>query len=236
MFGGETIADSTRTMLFREAQKLPVYYFLKDDVRTDLLVASSHTASDPQKGTASFWSVKAGGRTAENAAWTFADGMAQWAEMGKYIAFDWAQMDAWFEEDDEVFVHPRDPYKRIDVMPSTRKVRIVVGGETVAESSRARFLFETGLPTRYYIPKDDVRFELLERTGTHSRCPYKGIASYWKVKVGQNTFPDIWWSYPEPIPECPKIADLLCFFNERVDAIYIDDELQPRPRTKWSID
>jgi uncharacterized protein (DUF427 family) len=236
LFGGQTIADSTRAMLFRESQKLPVYYFPKDDVRMDLLEQTTHASEDAEKGTAAYWTVRVGDRTAVNAAFTYPKGMSQWPEMGQHVAFEWPKMDAWYEEDEEVFVHPRDPYKRVDVMPSSRKVRIVVGGETIAESTNARFLFETGLPTRYYIPAEDVRMDLLKATETHTRCPYKGIASYWTVTVGEKTFPDIVWGYPDPIPECPKIKGLLCFFNERIEAIYVDDQLQPKPRTKWSID
>ncbi|HZT07895.1 MAG TPA: DUF427 domain-containing protein [Chloroflexota bacterium] len=236
VFAGETIADSRRVMLFRERGHLPVYYFPRGDVRTDLLVPSGRTETDAQKGTATFWNVRAGSRVAEQGAWRFNAGTPQWPEMSEYIAFDWPSMDAWYEEDEEVFVHPRDPYKRVDVLASTRHVRVVLGGVTVADSHRPRLLFETGLPTRYYLPPEDVRLDLLHPTDTHTRCPYKGIASYWSVRVGDQTFDDIVWSYPEPIPECPKVAGLLCFFNERVDALYVDEELQPRPKTRWSRD
>jgi uncharacterized protein (DUF427 family) len=236
MLGGITIADSTRTMVFRERDKLPVYYFPRDAVRLDLFTPTTHQVIDPQKGTASFWTIRAGDRIAENGAWAYPDGMPQWPEMGQHVAFEWGKMDAWYEEDEEVFVHPRDPYKRVDVMPSKRKVRVVLGGIEVAESASGFFLFETGLPTRYYLPREDVRMDLLTSVETHTRCPYKGIASYWDAQIGERTFPDIVWSYPEPIAECPKIRGLLCFFNERVDAIYVDDELQPKPRTKWSTD
>ncbi len=144
-------------------------------------------------------------------------------------------MDAWYEEEEEIFVHPRDPYKRVDVMQSSRHVRVVMAGETVAETRRYRLLFETGLPTRYYMPKEDVRADLLEPSSTTSRCPYKGLASYWSIKVGGKVFKDFVWTYPDPIPECPKIKDLLCFFNERVDAIYVDGELLAATKTHWSL-
>jgi len=143
-------------------------------------------------------------------------------------------MDAWFEEDDEVFVHPRDPYHRVDVLNSSRHVKVIVGGEVVAETTRPRLLFETGLPTRYYIPKLDVRLDLLTPTNTSTRCPYKGKASYWTVNLGGKEFTDIVWGYPAPIPECPKIENLLCFYDEKVDAVYVDGELQPKPVTPWS--
>jgi uncharacterized protein (DUF427 family) len=142
-------------------------------------------------------------------------------------------MDAWFEEDDEVYVHARDPYKRVDVLHSSRPVRVVVGGEVVAETRRPWLLFETGLPTRYYLSKADVRMDWLVPSDTETRCPYKGLASYYSVLIGSTLVRDIAWCYRHPIPECSKIENLICFFNERVD-LYVDAALQPKPRTRWS--
>ncbi|MDQ3966496.1 MAG: DUF427 domain-containing protein, partial [Actinomycetota bacterium] len=141
--------------------------------------------------------------------------------------------DAWYEEDEEVFVHPRDPYHRVDILDSSRHVRVLVNGEVVAETDRPELLFETGLPTRYYIPPEDVREELLVPSDTTTQCPYKGVASYWSVDAGGELFEDLSWYYPEPLPEAAKISGLLCFFNERVD-LEVDGEKQPRPRTRWS--
>jgi uncharacterized protein (DUF427 family) len=128
----------------------------------------------------------------------------------------------------QVFAHARDPYKRVDVLPSSRHVRIVLGGVTIADTRRPQLLLETGLPIRYYIPEQDVRMELLETSETTTRCPYKGEASYWSARIGERVFKDIVWSYHEPLPACSPIAGLLCFFNERVDAIYVDGELIPQ--------
>jgi uncharacterized protein (DUF427 family) len=143
-------------------------------------------------------------------------------------------VDHWYEEDEEIFVHPRDPYKRVDAIASSRQVQVIVGGETIAETRRARFLFETRLPTRYYIPAEDVRIDLLVPSDKATACPYKGKARYWSVKVGDQVFPDLVWSYPDPIAECPKIKGLLAFFNEQVDEIRVDGVPVPRPLTKWS--
>jgi uncharacterized protein (DUF427 family) len=142
-------------------------------------------------------------------------------------------MDAWFEEDDEVFVHPRDPYHRVDVLNSSRHVKVTLGGELVAETRRPRLLFETSLPVRYYIPMLDVKMELLDPSDTISRCPYKGVAAYWSVRAGGTVHPDLAWSYRSPIPECPKIENLIAFFNERVD-LEVDEERLERPQTPWS--
>ena len=119
-------------------------------------------------------------------------------------------------------------------MPSRREVKITVAGEIVAQSTNAHFLFETGLPTRYYLPRSDVRTNLLTTADTSTRCPYKGIAAYYDLTLGDQTYDDLVWTYPDPIAECPKIKDLLCFFNERVDAIHVDGELVPNVKTPWS--
>ena len=217
IFANTTIADSTRVKLLLEPMKLGIYYFPLEDVRSDAL----------RKTGERLWDVLAGDRVAERAAW-------ERAEFPGYIAFKWDMMDRWFEEDDEVFVHPRDPYHRVDVLNSSRHVKVVLGGEVVAETDRPRLLFETNLPTRYYIPKVDVRMDLLTPTDLHTRCPYKGEASYWTATVAGQEFKNIVWVYPSPIPEIPKLENLLCFYNEKVDAIYVDGELQPKPKTPWS--
>lgn len=234
VFAGETIADSTQAMRLHETAHLPVYYFPQGDVRMDLLSPTEHETFCPYKGAASYWTVRAGGRAAENAVWGYLAPFEEVAEIKDYLAFYWNRMDAWFEEDEEVFVHPRDPYVRIDILESRREVEVVLGGRSVAKSRRARFLFETGLPTRYYLPADDVETALLTPSETVTACPYKGKARYWSARIGDRVFEDAVWSYPEPVAESTGIEDLLCFFNERVDAILVDGEEQPRPRTKWS--
>lgn len=233
VLGGVTVADSKRVVLLREARRLPVYYFPREDVRMDLLEPAGRRP-DPVKGPATLWSVRAGARIAEKAAWAHEEPPAGHPELAGYVAFAWSSMDAWYEEDDEVYVHPRDPYHRVDVLHSSRTVRVVVLGETVAETRRPRLLFETGLPTRYYIPMRDVRTDLLVPSSTTSECPYKGVASYWSVRVADTLAKDMAWMYRFPVPECTKIEGLVCFFNERVDALYVDGELAAKPRTPWS--
>jgi len=233
-FNGETIADSTGARLLFETRHLPVYYFPRSDVRLDLLTPTEHHSFCPCKGTASYWTIRVGDRVSENAVWGYPEPYDEVAAIQDFVALYWDRVDHWYEEDEEIFVHPRDPYHRVDVLNSSRHVKIIVGGEVVAETTRPRLLFETGLPTRYYIPKLDVRLDLLTPTNTSTRCPYKGKASYWTVNVGGKEFTDIVWAYPAPIPECPKIENLLCFYDEKVDAVYVDGELQPRPVTPWS--
>lgn len=235
-FNGEYVADSTRAKLLFESNHLPVYYFPMEDVRTDLMTPTDHTTHCPFKGHASYWTVNVGDREAENAVWAYRTPYDEMPELKDLCAFYWNRLDHWYEEDEEIFVHPRDPYKRVDVVASARPVRVVLGGETVAETARARFLFETRLPTRYYIPREDVRMDILTPTSSRTRCPYKGEAVYWSADVGGRTYEDIVWSYPEPVPECPKIRDLMCFYNENVDAIFVDGEQVEKPKTKWSRD
>src|SRR2546421_4158119 len=232
LFAGTTVADSRSVILMIEKRRLPVYYFPIKDVREELLIPTNYKSMHAGKGEATFFSVKVGDRLAEKAAWRYLT--PERAELKDYVAFYWDKMDAWFEEDDEVFVHPRDPYHRVDVLNSSRHVKIVVGGEVVAETRRPRLLFETSLPVRYYIPMLDVRMDLLESSDTISRCPYKGVASYWSVRLGGTLHADLAWSYRSPIPECPKIENLIAFFNERVD-LDIDEERVQRPQTPWSV-
>jgi uncharacterized protein (DUF427 family) len=149
------------------------------------------------------------------------------------VSVAWDAVDHWYEEDQEVFVHPADPHSRIDLRQSSRHVRVEIDGTTVAETTRPLLLFETNLPTRYYISREDVSEELLEPSDTHTRCPYKGTASYYSVRIGDELHPDAVWYYPEPLPEVAAIKDALAFFNERAD-IYVDGELERRPHTQWS--
>ena len=234
-FGGEWIADTTEAMLLYEVNHLPVYYFPLNDVRLDLMHPTGHSTHCPYKGDASYWTVEAGGKTAENAVWAYREPFDEMAaiRLQDYCAFYWNRMDRWYEEDEEVFVHPRDPYKRVDVIRSSRHVQVVIAGETVADTQRPYLLLETGLPTRYYIPQEDVRMELLEPSRSTTRCPYKGVASYWSLRIGDQFFENIVWSYLDPIPECSKVKGLMSFYNEKVD-LYVDGELQPRPATPWS--
>lgn len=231
--GGQAVADSTRTIYLFETGHLPVYYFPRSDVRFDLLEPTDHHTHCPYKGDASYYSVTAGGHRADNAVWAYPQPLPSLPQLADYVAFYWDSADAWYEEDDEVFKHPRDPYHRVDVLNSSRHVQVRIGEQIVADSSRPRLLFETGLPVRYYLPKLDVRQDLLVPSATRTRCPYKGEAAYWSVEVAGTRMPDIAWGYPAPVPEAPKIENLVAFFNEKVD-ILVDGVLQERPATPWS--
>lgn len=147
----------------------------------------------------------------------------------------WSSVDAWFEEDEEVFGgHPRSPYARVDAIRSSRHIRVEIDGVVLAESTAPVLLFETGLPTRHYIQRTDVDFSALEHTDTTTYCPYKGTTSdYWSARIGEALHEDIAWSYAYPSPQVLQIAGLVAFYDERVDT-FLDGAAVERPRTKFS--
>jgi uncharacterized protein (DUF427 family) len=152
-------------------------------------------------------------------------------QLDGYVALDFSAFD-WLEEDEPVAVHPKDPFHRIEVLAGSRPVRIELDGQVLAESARPTLLFETLLPVRYYLPRDDVRVELVP-SGTRTACPYKGEAVYFSPVVHGRPVPDVVWSYPDPLPESSRVRDLLCFFTEHLDVV-LDGEPQARPVTPWS--
>jgi uncharacterized protein (DUF427 family) len=229
VLGDEVVADSSSTLLVWEGPYYPTYYFPPADVRTGLLSPTGETRRSPSRGEATQYTVKAGDAT--GAAYSFHD--SSMPELQDHYVLVWDTMDRWYEEDEEVFVHARDPHTRVDILPSSRRVRVEVDGVTIADSTNGRFLFETGLPARFYLPRSDVRMDMLAPTEKVTACPYKGTARYWSVATATATHPDLVWGYDDPLPESERIAGMVCFYNERVD-IYLDEVLQERPKTKFS--
>jgi uncharacterized protein (DUF427 family) len=226
-FAGEAVADSKRAMLLHESGRPPVYYFPIEDVRTDLLEKTEYETICPYKGTARYWTVAAGGRREPNAAWSYREPPFGAPDLSGFVAFGWEAIDAWYEEDEQVLGGPRSPYHRVDAVWSERHVRVLLGGDVIAETHRPCLLFETGAPTRYYLSPADVRTGLLARSPTSSACPYKGVASYWSATVDGRLVEDVAWSYESPPSEQSKIAGLLCFWPERVDVVEVDGEPAP---------
>jgi uncharacterized protein (DUF427 family) len=229
--GGELVADTTRPLLVWEKPYYPTYYFPVSDVRTELLDGDGGVARSPSRGDGRMFTITAGGKEASRAALRYAE--SPFEGLRDAIRLEWGALDAWFEEDEQVFTHPRDPYTRVDILPSSRHVRVEIDGVTIAESGKPTLLFETGLPTRFYVPKTHVRMDLLTPTDSVSHCPYKGQAEYWSVRVADTVHPDLAWSYRTPLPESEKIAGLISFYNEKVD-LYADGVLQDRPVTKFA--
>jgi uncharacterized protein (DUF427 family) len=229
--GGAVVADTARPVLVWEVPYYPAYYIPLADVHA-ALEPDGGSVHSPSRGDAQTFTVRAGGREAPGAALRYADSPI--AELRDLVRLDWHAMDAWFEEDEEVFTHPRDPYTRVDILASSRHVRVEVAGVTVAESASPRLLFETGLPVRYYLPKPHVRLDLLVPTATVSHCPYKGQAEWWSVRTPDgDVHEDLAWSYRMPLPESQKVAGLIAFYDEKVD-VTVDGVRQERPVTKFS--
>jgi uncharacterized protein (DUF427 family) len=232
--GEELVADSRRALLAVQYGPgpvpgvfLPTYYLPREDVADGVLT----DAVVDDDGT-TWWTVAAGGREVERAAWAHARPDPAVAALADHVSFSWQHL-AWFEEEERLRVHARDPHKRVDVLASSRHVRVEAAGQLLAESTRPLLLFETGLPTRYYLPAEDVCENVLEPSATRTTCPYKGNARYWTARAGGTVLPDVAWSYPEPIAECPRIAGLVAFLDEHVD-VTVDGVRQERPHTAWS--
>ena len=231
--GGETIADSRRAMLLHESGHQPIYYFPPEDVRSDVLEPSERHTHCPKKGDASYYTIRAGDNVVDAGAWYYPDPLPGAPPIKDLIAFYFRRMDRWLEEDEEIAVHPRDPYHRIDLRRTGRRVRVSLDGEVLAESTAAIALFESNLPARWYLPREDVTAEL-EPSDTVTGCPYKGEAGYYSVRLpGGAVEKDLVWFYDDPFDEVRRIDGLLCFFNERVD-LELDGELQERPASPWS--
>jgi len=216
-FAGEVIVDSTRAKLLHETGHLPVYYFPIEDVRSDFLGASDHTTHCPFKGDASYCSVVVGDRRAPDAMWMYEAPIEEASFLQGHVAFYFDRMDSWSEEDEEIFVHPRDPYSRIDILASSRHVRVSLEGQDLAGTDRPVLLFETSLPTRYYIPKQDVCMDILEVSGHITECAYKGRPVHFSVPRLGDAAKHIAWCYENPLPEAEKVKGLIAFYNERVD-------------------
>jgi uncharacterized protein (DUF427 family) len=231
---GRVVADSRRMKLLHETGLMPVYYFPKDDVDAAALAPSDTRTSCPFKGEASYHHLVVGDRRVEDAAWYYPSPNPEVPDLQDRIAFYWGKVDTWLEEDEEISVHPRDPYHRVDALRTSRAVRVSVDGVLLAESDETIVVFETGLPPRHYFPKSAVRFDHLEPTQADSRCPYKGHATeYWTVRTDAGVYPEVAWCYPHPDPAVAAIADRVCFYDEKLD-VDLDGVRQERPVTKFS--
>ena len=227
--GHELVVDTTAARYVWELPYYPAYYIPLEDVRTGFLVDEDH----PQKvqlGPSRLHSLVGAGRTHPSAARVFDPGDGPVAGTAR---FEWDPL-RWFEEDEPIYGHPRNPYSRVDALRSHRHVRVELDGIILADTGSPVLLFETGLPTRYYIDPTDVAFEHLEPSPTRTLCPYKGVTSgYWSVRAGDTTHPDLAWTYHYPLPAVGQIAGLVAFYNEKLD-ISVDGVALSRPRTQFS--
>jgi uncharacterized protein (DUF427 family) len=230
MVATETVVDSTRALLVWEPRRVvPTYAVPPDDIAAELRPAPDsgaeaagilHPGIPFAVHTAAGEPVSIGALT--GAGFRFAD-----AALAGHVALDFAAFDEFYEEDERIFGHPRDPFSRVDVRQSARPVRIELDGEVLAETTRARLLYETQVPTRFYLPREDVRVAL-ESSDLHTYCPYKGEASYWSFELGGQRRENLVWSYEDPLPDAAPITGLVAFWDERVD-VFVDGRPRPRP-------
>lgn len=224
--GGQLVADTTRPHFVWESPYYPTYYLPAEDVKAQL-APTGKTERSPSRGEAELFDVVVDGKTAESAARRYADSPLE--TLRGLVRIDFDAMTQWFEESEPIFVHPRDPYTRVDILASSRHIRVEIDGVTVADSHQPRILFETGLRPRYYLPLTDVRMDLLRPSATETHCPYKGTANYYSVDTGTAVHEDVVWYYNTPLPESQKITGLAAFYNEKLD-IYVDGVLEDRKK------
>jgi uncharacterized protein (DUF427 family) len=228
--GDVTVVDSTATRMLHEHGQLPVLYFPVADVRMDLLKPNGRRSDSPGKGQAVHYRMTVGDRVTEEAGWMFPE--AQMPELAGLIAFYLPAMQAWWQEDEPMPGHARDPYHRIEVLDTSRRIRVLIGDRVVADSSRARALFETGLPVRWYLPVADVAQDLLEDSATRTTCAYKGQARYVSVRTDDGVRADLAWIYDEPLHDAARVAGYVAFWNELVD-VEVDGVVESRPETSF---
>jgi uncharacterized protein (DUF427 family) len=230
VLAGRTVFDTVTARYVWESPKYPQYYVPLADVDQSVLVDEQH----PQKlkrGTAHRHGLRVDATARPGSARVYRTDTI--ADLVDTVRFEWDALDAWYEEDEQVFVHPRNPYTRVDAIRSSRAVVVQLDGVILAETSSPVLVFETGLPTRYYLPRPHVNFDHLVPTDTVTACPYKGTTSgYWSVRTGDAIHADLAWSYDFPTAALLPIAGMVAFYNEQVDHV-IEGELLARPVTHF---
>jgi uncharacterized protein (DUF427 family) len=228
---GQAVVDTTSARYVWENPHFPQFYIPLADVRADVLVDEG-TTEETSRGDAAHYGVRLGDITRPDAATVLAAAKVDGLE--DTVRFSWSAFDAWFEEDERVFVHPRNPYSRVDALRSSRRVRVESKGVVLAESSSPVLVFETGLPTRYYLDRTDIDFTHLVPSDTETACPYKGMTTgYWSARVEDRIHPDVAWTYDFPTRELQPIAGLIAFYNEKID-LFLDGVPLERPHTPLS--
>lgn len=237
---GVPVCDTTTPSLVWETRRVvPMYAVPEADILADLVPGEPIAVPDrlpPILGPVGFalhldagetLDVRAGGQVAPAAAFRPAD-----PDLDGLVVLEWGPFE-WLEEDHPVTGHPHDVFKRVDVLPSSRRVRVSLDGQTLAETTHAMALHETMIHTRWYLPRDDVRMGLLAPSESRTTCAYKGHASYFSLADGRPAGADIAWTYPDPLHEAAWVKDMVCFYSERTD-LELDGAAVPRPVSPWS--
>lgn len=216
---GVTVLDSDNAMLLHESDVFPVVYVPVADVAMDRFTRTDRSTHCPYKGDASYWTITAGGKTVDNAAWAYESPIEPAAWLEGYLAVEWGRMDHWFDEDDEIFGHIRDPFHRVDARPTSRRVQVRIDGNLVADSTSAFVVSETGFENVYYLPPADIETERFEGSDTTSHCPHKGDSVYWNLASSDTVEgrADIAWSYPKPLEEATRVAGHWAFMGTGVE-------------------
>ncbi|KZP22839.1 DUF427-domain-containing protein [Athelia psychrophila] len=228
-FGGKFVIDTSQAKLVWEHPYFPYYYFPAEDLSTSYLrPAEGLPITDGEKAT---FDLVVGDRVAKAAVTKFVSG-----DVKDLVKIEWSAADAWFEEEEQIWNHPKDPYKRVDVRQSSKHIVVKVDDVEVANTHQPRLLFETGLRTRTYIPKTDCRLDLLQPSQLTTECPYKassllstGVANYYSIHLpnGDELAKDAVWWYRSPLPECAVIQGYAAFYDEKVD-VWVDGVKQPK--------
>ena len=227
---GTVVVDTRRAAMLHESQLLPRWYVPRDDVAFGLLEPTDTSTHCPFKGDASYWTLRVGDVELVDVAWGYPEPLPDAPDgLADLVCLDFAPTDevgTWYEEDQPVVGHPRDPYHRVDTRESSDEVVVLVHGREVARTSAPVKLFETGLPPRWYLPRGAVAPGVLRTSATTTRCPYKGTARHHRLSVDGVDVADAAWYYPDPLPEAGQVANLLCFLGDGVQTL-VDGEPAP---------
>jgi uncharacterized protein (DUF427 family) len=228
---GQVLFDTHEALYVWEFPPYPQFYIPREAVDGALLLDEDRT-QNTKRGKVQVYGLAGADGARDASARLYVE--SDVAAIVGHFRFDWSAVDAWFEEDEEIFVHPRNPYARTDVLRSSKRVRVELEGVVLAETGAPLILFETGLPPRYYLNRTDVKWDHLVPSDAETECPYKGTTSdYWSVEIDGTVYPDLAWSYDFPTRDVLPIKNQVAFYDEKVD-VFIDDVLQERPQTPFS--
>ena len=208
---GHTVLDTTRAHLLHETGIRPVAYVPLEDFDDGVLERTQTVTHCPFKGDASYWSIRVGDELRDDAVWAYETPIEEAAWLRGFAALAFEKADRWIVEDEPVAGRLRDPYHRVDVHQSSRPVRVSVGDDLVAETSRPVLVFETSLPVRAYVPRGDLVAGHLAPSPKTTTDPYMGDAAYWHVHANGERFEDAAWSYELPLAAAMKVAGYVCF-------------------------
>ncbi|KXT10102.1 hypothetical protein AC579_9698 [Pseudocercospora musae] len=236
LFNGRYIVKTTKSVFVWEHPFYPQLYIPASEIKSyfearseDLkLTPGQEIKGEDDKVIATQWTFTVSDKSVEKILAFATDLPEPSKELSDLVKIDFASMDQWFEESTPIFVHPKDPFKRIDILQSTRHIRVSIAGQVVADTDSSMHLYETGLPCRYYLPLTRVDASVLRPSKTLTQCPYKGEAEYYSVEIDGKIYEDVIWYYNRPLLESARVEGLVCFYNEKVD-IELDGEVLEKP-------